>query len=371
MLLGQRFSIDSYVMSNLVYDRLFVDNEPVMRRFPATMDVIYVLGNDYALTHLRSELEEHEYGASLYSLRVAVDRLPSGFWQEPVYNQWLGLLRTLNQRPQSTYLPLAMHTQAWADKILSTQLTSWAQLRHDNILYAKQSYTMDGVVCEYPAGYVEPYPKFYRAVHQFAADNYERIARLDSGQDDSEALGSALTYFRNVMEVMEQLETLASKELEGRSFTAEEEAFLKSIVRYQLREVDRVCAIVTEEYWDGWYPTLFYRDETNPAVVADVHTNPTTDETHPLYPPGVLHVASGPVVPIIMIVNTDEGTTMYVGPAMTYFVKDGFPFIRLNDKEWQERLNTLPYPTPPAWTTSFRHTTSEMPRVLELPMRIR
>jgi hypothetical protein len=32
-----------------------------------------------------------------------------------------------------------MDRKAWAAKTLQTQLASWAQLRHDTILYAKQS----------------------------------------------------------------------------------------------------------------------------------------------------------------------------------------------------------------------------------------
>ena len=35
-----------------------------------------------------------------------------------------------------------MQTTAWQDKELNITLASWAELRHDTILYVKQSYTM-------------------------------------------------------------------------------------------------------------------------------------------------------------------------------------------------------------------------------------
>jgi hypothetical protein len=53
-----------------------------------------------------------------------------------------------------------MSTEAWKYKELNTALASWTQLRHDTILYAKQSYTMLLGISE-PLdsklrGYVEP-----------------------------------------------------------------------------------------------------------------------------------------------------------------------------------------------------------------------
>jgi hypothetical protein len=330
------------------------------------------MGNDRALHHLATELTEVGYEESLENLRTMADGLGPEFWRQPVYNQWLDLLRALNQQPQSMHLPLAMRTRAWQDKVLHTQLASWAQLRHDNIAYTKQSFTMGGVMCEYPAGYVEPYPEFYRAVYQFAQENQTRLKRLEiSAEQEEWPFGDALDYFGNVMAVMEQLEGLATKELAREPFTAEEERFLKSVVRHQVKTENNGCAIVTREIWDGWYPSLFYSDEAKAPVVADVHTNQTRDPDHPLYPPGVLHVASGPVAPILVIVDTGEETAMYVGPAFTYFefVETGYPFRRLNDEEWQARLETGPYPTPPAWTGSFRVATSEQPRPLDLPRK--
>jgi hypothetical protein len=79
-----------------------------------------------------------------------------------------------------------MQTAAWADKMLQTQLASWAQLRHDTILYSKESYT-GNVLCEYPAGYVEPYPEFYAAVAQYARDSYwlfSNLPALDTNAND-------------------------------------------------------------------------------------------------------------------------------------------------------------------------------------------
>jgi hypothetical protein len=371
MLLGQRFAIDSYVMSNLVYDRLIVDGRPVERALPAPLDVAAALGNDRAVTHLAGELETYGYEGHLAALRQQVDGLPSSFWNAPLYNQWLHMLRTLNAPTTASSFPEAMRTAAWADKMLHTQLASWAQLRHDNILYAKQSVTAM-IVCAYPSGYVEPYPEFYAALYELAQADRSTLAQLDLGGLDSssaETRDRAMAYFEKIMPVAGRLQAMAEKELRLEAFSAEEEAFLKGIVIRQLEENQGCGGPRFTEQWNGWYVDLFYGLDESPALIADVHTNPNDDPSSPLYPPRVLHVATGPAVPIFLIVATDEGPTLYVGPAFTYFevIKEGSPPVRLTDEEWQERLRAGPYPPTPAWTTSFRLPPAQQPAWLQLP----
>jgi hypothetical protein len=100
--------------------------------------------------------------------------------------------------------------------------------------------------------------------------------------------------------------------------------------------------------------------------VADVHTN--TGELIP--PTGVLHVATGPSAAMLMIVDTDEGPTLYVGPAFTYyeFIEEGMPPHRLTDNEWWQRLSSEPWPAGPDWTASFRLPSRLAPESLRLPL---
>ena len=73
-----------------------------------------------------------------------------------------------------------MKSAAWQQEKMNTQLASWSQLRHDNLLYAKQSYT-GGTGCSFPYSYIEPYPEFYGRLKQFAqnaGDFFNRRKRL-------------------------------------------------------------------------------------------------------------------------------------------------------------------------------------------------
>jgi hypothetical protein len=57
-----------------------------------------------------------------------------------------------------------MKSDDWVDKQLMTALGSWTELRHDTILYAKQSYTAPTAISIDPEtahGYVEPLPRLY------------------------------------------------------------------------------------------------------------------------------------------------------------------------------------------------------------------
>ena len=74
-----------------------------------------------------------------------------------------------------------MKTEPWARRMLNTQLASWAELRHDTLLYAKQSYT-GFPVCEFPDAYVDPYPEAWAGI--------VRLARL--GQTIATALPAGL-----------------------------------------------------------------------------------------------------------------------------------------------------------------------------------
>ena len=53
---------------------------------------------------------------------------------------WLATLRELSKPISDSKYPEAMRTRTWGMKTLNTQLASWTQLRHDTVLYAKQSY---------------------------------------------------------------------------------------------------------------------------------------------------------------------------------------------------------------------------------------
>lgn len=338
---GQRFVVDSYVFANVVYDTVVYQGQKVQRVLPDPLDALFVLGNGQVIPHLVAMLDEFPYQGNLHGLRFLVDWYDASFWEGNLYNRWLTALRTLNAPTTNEMYPEAMRTPAWRDRIINTQLASWAQLRHDTILYAKQSYT-GGVSCEHPDGYVEPYPELFAALGALGADAQARIAAAQVP-----GVGNSLdAFFANWQKHMASLEALADKELAGEAFTEDDVAYLKDTIMG-----GEGCG---GPVFSGWYPTLFYpysdkAGEWDPTI-ADVHTNPNQG---PLPGPNVLHVATGNVNLMVMTSDTCDGPEAYVGPVFSYYEVDVKEIKRLSDSDWEKTLIEGPIPARPEWTESF------------------
>lgn len=341
--LGQRFVIDSYVFSNVVYDRLVHDGVKVPRVLPNPLDALFVLGNDQVLPLLAPDFAKFPYWGALHNLRWLVDSYDEAFWQSNVYNLWLDSLRQLNAPTTAAKFPFAMRTPAWRDKTAQTQLASWAQLRHDTLLYAKQSYTL-GVTCAHPAGYVEPYPAFFQKLEVLADVAGQALA--NAPLKNTGVKTQIAQFFSNWKVQMGKLRKIAEMELAGQDPTEEDQKFLKSVVM-----LDNVCG---GPLFGGWYTSLYFNSDNLAKwkpTIADVHTNPNQG---PLPGPDVLHVATGNVALMVLTVDTCQGAEAFVGPVFRYHEVDVKKIERLSDKQWEAMLQDGSAPQPPPWTASFR-----------------
>ena len=124
------------------------------------------------------------------SLNLSYD---DDFWESSIYNLWLKMIRSLSPPDPASRetLPLFMQTSGWGLEKMNTQLSSWAELRHDNLLYAKQSYSGGGS-CIYPCGYVEPIPEFYRILKRTAEVAKEKFSALNEISSDNDRI---IAYF--------------------------------------------------------------------------------------------------------------------------------------------------------------------------------
>ncbi|WP_437809047.1 DUF3160 domain-containing protein [Sorangium sp. So ce1078] len=328
-LLGQRYVVDSHVFSNVVYDR--VKGGTVKRMMPDPLDVGFAaLGNDQAGALLAPELGKFPYAPDLHMMRVLVDAHPGEFWGKNLYNRWLGALRELSPAralADTEGLPGVAKTEAWGRRLLNTQLASWAELRHDTLLYAKQSYT-GGTTCEFPDAYVDPYPAFYARIAELA-EHGGRVAESLELSGDSAWLAEQLpAYFARLHGIAQTLGEMAANERAGLPLTEEHLAFINQAVRVQYG-----CG--SPEGAEGWYAQLFfnaYDSVTQDPTIADVHTQPTDEGGAPVG--RVLHVGTG--LPRLMVVTADPCGTprAFVGLASSYFEKITENFERMTDEEW-------------------------------------
>ena len=330
LLLGQRFIVDSYTTGSVVYDKIIYEGQKVTRMLPSSLDVLFALGNNAAGQLLTSELDQYHYGSNLSAVRYLIDGYDPTFWEGTIYNGWLNSIRALNPPADRSGFPAFMQTAAWWQEKINTQLASWAELRHDFILYAKQSYTF-GTTCSFPESYVEPIPEFYDAVKAFA----QAGDSLFNGPLCRNS--SAAGYFVYLGAVADTLGTISQKELSGTSFTASEKHFLRTM----LYTVEVGCALQTK----GWYPSLYYTGESGftkeDMIIADIHTAPTDAAGNPVG--WVLHVGTGPLNMAVVVGTASDGTPCtFIGPVSSYYEYLATNFKRLTDEEWATMVNISP-----------------------------
>jgi hypothetical protein len=390
--LGQKFVPDSWIFSQLVFDSIIWDEDgirdledKVRRRIPSCLDVAFAaLKNDYVVPELVARMTNRNgrkfrdglpYQHNLAAVRNVFDRHELDAWDQNIYMAWLGALRELSAPTTSAVYPECMRTRAWAMKNLNTQLASWTQLRHDTILYAKQSYTA-WVLCSYPTGFVEPVPNFWDAMKALATTtanaigrfpnlgtavipnrgypNWPELARtIDLGQ----VLAAQFTHLQNFANTMEILKRISFKELMQMPLTAEETDFFKDTME------NHQDYFGTRQF-NGWYPRLFYRtifdwipfgankgsDRWDPLVV-DAHTDVPNPE---IGDPGcVLHEAVGNVHLMMLAVDNGLDRMVYAGPVLSHYEFEMPGTTRKSDSEWKEDVYSRRLPPQPEWTKTY------------------
>ncbi len=328
-LLGQKFLIDSYIFSQVVYDNIYHNGKEVHRMLPDPLDIMFVLGNEDALPLLDEELKSYNYAYKLEELRYLTEAYDEDFWSQSLYNNWLNAIRALNPPEDKSNYPYFMKTTEWQVQKLNTQLASWTELRHDNVLYAKQSYT-GGTSCSFPHVFIEPYPEFFGILNQFsesAANFFE--SELESINLDMKQ--GLIDYYTKFGEHMLKLKTLTEKELRKESFNENDIIYLKTFVN----DVMASGPMIT-----GWFMDLFYdkmKGMEADFLVVDVHTQPTEPDGTPVG--RIMHVGTGYVDFGIFCTGSPCGDfkpTAFVGPVMSFHRKDTINYTRLTDEQWGE-----------------------------------
>lgn len=336
-LFGQRYIVDSHVLANVVWDSVQPDGH-APRMMPDPLDAAYAaFGNDQAASLLETELREYGYAGHLAAMRALMDDRSPEEWKGDLYSGWISALRSLSPDaeiaadPAAHGRPSIWGTEAWGRRMLNTQLGSWTELRHDNLLYAKPSYTGGGG-CDYPDGYVEPVPEFYAALIRLAEQG---IAASESALAAADVrLARQMTrWWTSLHTVATTLKGLAEQQLTGEPFSAD-----------QIMWLEQAVDIAPDDYMGyvvgGWYADLLMLGEDDPyasdRLVADIHTQPTTFGGEVVG--NVMHMGTGDVRLMVTTVESCTGPRAYAGPVYATHRVDTRDFERLDDTAWNRRV---------------------------------
>ncbi|MDG6219558.1 MAG: DUF3160 domain-containing protein, partial [Candidatus Thermoplasmatota archaeon] len=298
------------------------------RAFPRGLDVMNVFGSNQAAKILEAEgdTDYDRYESQLAKLQENFSSLNVTQWHRNLYFSWMYALQPL-LKPYTDGYPYYMRTDAWEQKNLHTALSSWSALRHDTILYAKQSYTPIRAVSIDPpvgtSGFIEPAVEVYVRLQALTNMTLNGLNSFDVLNTTEQSRLHAL------VDILDRMIDLSVKELMGTDFTEQDKQFLADIDEALQNTVLGVSAKGKET-----------------TMVADVHTDTNTHQ--------VLEEGLGYVDMIVVAVPDESGDLIYAaGPMLSYYEFKHPMDDRLTNELWKDMLASGDIPDKPMWTESF------------------
>ncbi|QZY53584.1 DUF3160 domain-containing protein [Crassaminicella profunda] len=331
--MGQRYIPDSEILQALV--------EPLERPIPSGLDVMGVLGSERAYNLQINTYYENKkwpgYIDAFKKMREKFKKVDDKKWQSNMYYGWLWTLKGL-LKPIDEGYPSFMMNDAWLDKSLSTAMGSWAELKHDTILYGKQSGAECGGGEEPPQvkGYVEPSIEVYEKLLWLTKYSRENLKEKEILTGDIE---SKMQTFEDLLNF---LINCSIKELNNEVLTEEE--------NYQLLTYGGLLEYLTSSFAEGaarWFEITSETDK-NMAVIADIHTV----APNKFSAGGYFEVGVGPAYEMYVVVPINGKLYMTRGAAFSYyeFLEEN---KRLTDEEWQKMIKENQVPSQKSFMKSF------------------
>lgn len=347
--MGQRFTVDAAIMQKLIYSDVGENGAGQKRMLPDVLDVPAALGSDAALKLLEDAgaAEFEGYPENMENLRDIFSEENHALWTQSLYSGWLNTLRPL-LLPKGEGYPVFMQNEEWVKKDLECFAGSYTELKHDTVLYSKQSMAeMGGGWDEEPddRGYVQPEPLVYERFAALAGQTAEGLSRFGML---SEAVRSDLG---NLETMADQLMVISNKELAEEALTKEEYEFIRSYGGY------------LEHFWyetalqeAGADEETYLESAQYPAaVVVDIAADPNGT---------VLEAATGQPSMIYVVVKVDGKLKLARGSVYSFYQ---FPWDlddRMTDTKWRQMMGfelgedgsyrTDGAISQPGWTQSYR-----------------
>lgn len=318
------------------------DSPVSLRPCPKGLDWMAVMGLPGAERILIDELKETQRWAGFpKALTTARKKAATTQWEACVANQWMYTLQSLGDTAQS--LPYFMQSPQWQKKNLNTALASWAELKHDAILYAKQPMLAEcgdgGPEPPVVKGYVEPNVKFWEKAIALVTRMDKVLTTYNLQTEKAKAV------YERIKEMAEFCRDISKKELNGGKITDEEYNQIE-IIGSTVENISLELVSEDNEMLQGWSDVV--STDKKVAVVADVFT--ASGENVAINDKCVLYEGVGPAYEIYVVVEIDGSLYLTRGAVLSYreftrLLSDP----RMTDEEWQEELKKSPTGGTPSW----------------------
>ena len=347
--MGQRFTVDAAIMQQLIFRAVEENSQGQRRMLPDALDVPATLGSDTAMNILTEQgaTDYKNYSENMAMMQETFNNSDPATWNASLYSGWLNTLRPLLEHKGEGY-PSYMQSEDWDKKNLETFTGSYAELKHDTILYAKQVMAEmgGGEDEEIPddRGYVDPQPVVYSRFVSLSNKTLEGLKGYGMIDQESEEDLKLLS------EIAMRLLQISEKELKNESLSDDDYEYIRNYGGN------------LEHFWlkanqDDFDTDLVYAYQAPCPVIADIATDPNGT---------VLEVGSGKVDSLYVVFPIDGELHVARGAAYSFYQFTQPIENRLTDSQWRAMLEggyldddwnwveSESAPAKPEWTMSYR-----------------
>lgn len=326
--MGQRFTPDAFIFSTLTQGGEAPDAKTgqSLPSMPTALMVSTLMGSKESSTLLDAWIKQNAPNSDkvladrMTTLQDYFSKITQQQWTQNIYWSWLYAIKSLfTDSIDKTGYPMFIKAADWDTKSLQTFLGSWTELKHDTLLYAKQSYADAGAIAmptpapttpkPVPKGYVEPNVEFL--------DRLIALTNLsDSGLKGFNLLSSDFqSRDAQLLDYLQFYRTIAVAELQNQ--TVSDSDFEK--LRLSAGGLDNILQA----------PDSQAKLESNArsAVIADVQTDAKDGK--------ILYEADGIPNYIYIAVKDANGTRLTKGLVYSYYEFTGPLAKRYTDQDWQ------------------------------------
>ena len=339
---GQRFTLDGWLLG-----RLAAGQEKTDLRLPGVPSVAALSAafGDPAARAVAGALLAQEsppftadqtkaYLARVDQLGAELAKLGDDDWFASLSASWVHVLSRLTGTYGKGY-PLYMQSPEYGPRQLGAFAGSYAELRHDTLLYAKPNYAEAGDGGEdsqpppVPRGLVEPNLKFWNELERLATYFHEGLtahAILPGEQEEF----SLTTRFAQLVKFYSGL---AAEQLAGKKPSDE--------------DLEKLRATELTDFAKPWGDVLYDEDQQRSGIIADIHTDVPNNR--------VLYEATAQPEFMLALISADGAPRLAVGVVYAAVEFTAPAGQRLSDQDWRKRVytdkpdlpaNRLPRPGP-------------------------
>lgn len=325
----QRAVMDSVLMQNVV--DIADEVKPSDRPIYSGLDLLTAFGNEKA----REIQKEDPYNShwDKYKERTdenisTVKKMEDLDWQKNMYRGWLWMLKSYDQKFGEGY-PMFMRNDAWERKDLVSALGSFAELKHDTVLYGKavMAEMGGGGDVEIPKSYVEPNVELYEKLNWLL--EFTKV-NLKDRQMLSEKYEEKINKFQAMVV---KFRDFSIKELQNEPLTGEEISYLLYIGGEMESLMVDFVESSDENQISNWYEIQNATDRRMPVVVDLMRV---VENSVGLPKDEIFSIGTGKPMEIFVI-YPHEGK-LYMGRGATFSYYEFLNKERLTDEDWQKMV---------------------------------